>query len=86
MTGPAETGAHGRPRREPARRDARGRFVAGHGGLEGKRSRGTGPADVRDALQADWQAQGAGCIARLRREQPERYLHIMMAILPRRWR
>jgi hypothetical protein len=63
------------------KRDAKGRFVAGHAPL--KRSRSIGPALYRDALQADWEEHGAGCIARIRCEQPERYLEIMIGILPR---
>jgi hypothetical protein len=80
VTGPAE-----RPGPQaPVKRDPRGRFLPGHPGLR-RGSRDIGPVDFRDALQADWEEHGPRCIERLRLRNPERYLLIMIGIVPRRW-
>jgi hypothetical protein len=71
--------------RAAAGRDSRGRFPPGHGGRRPRGSRAIGPADFCHDLHADWREHGADCIERLWREDPERYLLIMMAIVLRRW-
>ncbi len=78
MSGPVE-------QRAAVKRDPRGRFLPGHGGLRPRGARDIGPLAFLDALQADWRAQGPACIERLRREDPVQYLLMMIAIIPRRW-
>ena len=67
-----------------AGRDAKGWFLPGHAALKKAGARTIGGADFRDALQADWEKHGRGCIDRMRRERPERFLEIMLAIVPRK--
>ena len=76
--------AERRARQALVKRDPLGRFLPGHPGLK-KGSRIIGPVSFRDVLQAEWQAHGRDCIARMRREEPERLLETMIAIVPRRW-
>lgn len=77
--------AEDRVRRKASERDARGRFLPGHAGRKRRESRAIRPADFCHDLQADWREHGADRIARLRREDPVRYLLIIIAIVLRRW-
>lgn len=64
--------------------DEKGRFLSGNSG--GGRPKGSrnqlGEAFVAD-LYADWQANGAETIARVREERPQDYLKVIASILPK---
>ncbi len=64
--------------------DEKGRFITGNSG--GGRPKGSrnqlGEAFVAD-LYADWQANGAETIARVREERPQDYLKVVASILPK---
>jgi hypothetical protein len=64
--------------------DEKGRFLSGNiGGGCPKGSRNQlGEAFVAD-LYADWQANGAETIARVREERPQDYLKVVASILPK---
>jgi hypothetical protein len=79
-------GFRGRPtmaKHKPAQ-DEKGRFLTGNSG--GGRPKGSrnqlGEAFVAD-LYADWQANGADTIARVREERPQDYLKVLASILPK---
>ena len=72
-----------RDRHKP-QQDEKGRFLTGNSG--GGRPKGSrnqlGEAFVAD-LYADWQANGADTIARVREERPQDYLKVVASILPK---
>lgn len=67
------------------KQDEKGRFVAGNSG-NGGRPKGSrnqlGEAFVAD-LYADWQANGANVIERVREDRPQDYLKVIASILPK---
>jgi hypothetical protein len=66
-------------------RDILGRFKTGNNGGPGRPagSRNNFGGEVVAAIQADWQAHGAGVLEKVRRMHPAAYLRVVASLVPR---